>query len=172
MDKHAHFMELYTPVHARFERFCKGRAYGDLPFQDLMQETVMRAFHKLDELHHPDAFASFLFGIAIKVLANANKKKKPDRMPSTWEAPAWDAHSNAAVRQDEAELLHAALSRLPAEQREALLLFEIAGFSIREVAALQEAGESAIKQRLSRGREALKHELMNLRTLSSQTTGV
>jgi RNA polymerase sigma-70 factor (ECF subfamily) len=41
------------------------------------------------------------------------------------------------------------------EQREAIILFEIAGFSIKEIVVIQNASESAVKQRLKRGREKL-----------------
>jgi len=51
--------------------------------------------------------------------------------------------------------LHRALALLPEAQREALILFEISGFSIKEVAGLQAASISAVKQRLKRGREKL-----------------
>ncbi|MFN7326423.1 MAG: RNA polymerase sigma factor, partial [Chitinophagales bacterium] len=57
------------------------------------------------------------------------------------------------------EWLYKALSRLPEQQREAILLFEISGFSIKEIAVLQESSESAIKQRLSRGRQQLLEQL-------------
>jgi RNA polymerase sigma factor (sigma-70 family) len=55
----------------------------------------------------------------------------------------------------EVELLHRALAELSDDQREALILFEISGFSIREVSEIQECSESAVKQRLKRGRERL-----------------
>jgi RNA polymerase sigma-70 factor (ECF subfamily) len=44
---------------------------------------------------------------------------------------------------------------LPIEQREALILFEIIGFSIKEIAGFQQKSEEAIRQQLSRGRKKL-----------------
>lgn len=49
-----------------------------------------------------------------------------------------------------------ALSTLPAVQREAVVLRELEGFSIEEVAELQEVSVSAVKSRLSRGRQRLR----------------
>ena len=60
-----------------------------------------------------------------------------------------------AEHTDRNELLYTALAQLPEIQREAIVLFEISGFSIAEIAELQGAGISAIKQRLARGRQAL-----------------
>jgi DNA-directed RNA polymerase specialized sigma24 family protein len=49
-----------------------------------------------------------------------------------------------------------ALSALPEKQREAVVLFEIEGFSIEEVAKMQNAKISAVKSRLARGRARLR----------------
>jgi RNA polymerase sigma-70 factor (ECF subfamily) len=51
--------------------------------------------------------------------------------------------------------LYKALALLPDEQRECLVLFEITGFSIKEIMEIQNSSESAIKQRLKRGRAKL-----------------
>ena len=52
-------------------------------------------------------------------------------------------------------LLHEALALLPDVQKEAIILFEISGFSIKDIMSIQNASESAVKQRLKRGRERL-----------------
>src|SRR5207247_7978577 len=49
-----------------------------------------------------------------------------------------------------------ALGTLAAAQREAVVLFEIDGYSIEEIAAMQRASISAVKSRLTRGREKLR----------------
>ncbi|MFO0496195.1 MAG: RNA polymerase sigma factor [Flavobacteriia bacterium] len=53
------------------------------------------------------------------------------------------------------------MALLPVVQKESLILFEIAGFNIREIAEIQQASESAVKQRLKRGRQKLTEILHN-----------
>ena len=77
--KQVRFMQLYEPIHDRFERFCRARVYGEMDHGDLMNETLLRAFDKFDTLKSDDAFLSFLFGIAIRVLANDHRKDEPYR---------------------------------------------------------------------------------------------
>jgi RNA polymerase sigma-70 factor (ECF subfamily) len=48
---------------------------------------------------------------------------------------------------------------LPEAYRNCVILYEIAGFSIKETAAIQECSTDAIKQRLSRGRKMLAEAL-------------
>lgn len=157
-SKKAAFMELYTPVHDRFERFCRARVYGDTDFKDLMHDTIVIAFEKFDNVEHPKAFLHFLFGISIRVLANTNRKQRLIHVSD--EIQSVQDESTRADRNEDVHLLYGALSKLPEGQREALVLFEISGFSIAEIAELQNAGISAIKQRLARGRKALS-ELLN-----------
>lgn len=148
-------MALYTPVHENFERFCKARVYGDIDFKDLMHDTIVIAYEKFDKLEDPKAFLHFLFGICIRVLANTNKKKRLLHLKDDAKLMQVEDHSTRADRNEDVDVLYKALSKLPEEQREALVLFEISGFSIAEIAELQKAGVSAVKQRLSRGRQAL-----------------
>ena len=146
-------MSLYKPVHARFERFCKARVYGEMDFKDLMQETIVVAFEKFDSLKNPDAFLHFLFGISIRLLSNSTKKMREASLPVDYESIYFSG--SEVEKQLEVEDLYKAMGMLPEHQKEALILFEIVGFSIREIAALQETSEDAVKKRLSRGRQDL-----------------
>lgn len=154
VKKQTHFLKLYEPIHNSFERFCRARVYGSMEYRDLMNESLLIAFEKLDSLKSEKAFLSFLIGISIRVLANYNKKKKEDSITKTEQLNLID--NNTKTDKDaEIYMLHKALNELPETQKEALILFEISDFSIKEVAKIQEASESAIKQRLKRGREKL-----------------
>ena len=146
-------MTLYQPVHERFERFCRARAYGEMDFKDLMQETVMVALERFDGIRDKQAFLSFLFGTSIRILSNANRKRKEERWSDDYENK--QSERNAGAHELDVQDLYKALSCLSDEQREALIFFEISGFSVREIAGMQDASESAVKQRLVRGRQEL-----------------
>jgi RNA polymerase sigma factor (sigma-70 family) len=153
--KQQQFLKLYEPIHDRFERFCRARVYGNMEFRDLMNETLLVAYQKMDTLKSTAAFLSFLIGISVRILSNNNKKKQEDSLIEQSTAFSYEDVNANTERDAETYLLHKALALLPEDQREALVLFEISGFSIKEVAVIQQASESAIKQRLKRGREKL-----------------
>ena len=44
------FLTLYKPIHDRFERFCRARVFGNMEYQDLMNETLLVAFKKFNTL--------------------------------------------------------------------------------------------------------------------------
>lgn len=155
--KQDQFLALYEPVHERFERFCRARVYGDMDYRDLINESLLVAYDKLDALRSKEAFLSFLIGISVRILSNNHQKKKEERWSETAEKQAQDF--TIGVSDPDIHFLYEGLSHLKSEQRECLILFEISGFSIKEIAAIQNASESAVKQRLKRGRDKLKQIL-------------
>ncbi len=170
--KQKKFMAMYDPVHDRFERFCVARAYGDMAPEDLMHDTVVIAYEKLDTIENASVFLHFLCGTAIRVLANANRKLRPIRHIDEGKVSETVDHQADLSRKDDIEALYHGLSKLPAEQRDALTLFELSGFTIAEIAVIQEAGISAVKQRLARGRKALLEILSKELSQESKMIGL
>lgn len=148
------FLKLYEPIHERFEKFCRARAYGDFEYEDLINESVLIAYSKMDQLKNSSSFLSFLIGISIKLLANANRKNKAEIMDDSSLTKVADPNDQFD-KKFEIDLLHKSMAQLPEQQREALILFEITGFSIKEIMDIQDSSESAVKQRLSRARKEL-----------------
>lgn len=161
-NKQHQFLKLYQSVHDQFERFCRARVYGDMDYEDLMNETLLLAYEKFDQLKSKKAFLSFLFGICVRLLANNNRKIKE----TAYQKQNFDYTDVNANSEKDAEvyLLHQAMAQLSEEQREAIILYEISGFSIKEIVEIQNASESAVKQRLKRGREKLTYILSFDRT--------
>lgn len=153
--KQTRFLRLYEPVHDRFERFCRARAYSQTDHRDVMHESLLVAYERLDSLRSEGAFFSFLVGICIRLLANGHRKMKPEL---GWDESFLESKARSTDNPEQATevyLLHCALAQLSEDQRESILLFEIAGFSIKEIAIMHGVSESAVKQRLRRGRERL-----------------
>jgi RNA polymerase sigma-70 factor (ECF subfamily) len=164
------FMHLYGPVHNRFERFCKARVYGEMDHMDLMHETIMVAFQKFKEDTSVDTFPSFLFGIAVRLLAN-NRRKEQQARKHVESRLLSDTYEDPSIKREDVEELYKALNALPVDQKDAVILFEISGYSIREIAGICNVSENLVKQRLFRGRQKLKeilasqHELINTNSL-------
>lgn len=156
--KQSYFLSLYEPNHDRFERFCRARVYGNMEYKDLMNESLLVAFQKLDSLKDEKQFLSFLIGISVRLLANNHKKKRDEIRPSDQHMEVIDLNAQTDSRTD-VYFLHQALALLPEDQRECIILFEISGFSIKEIMQIQDVSESAVKQRLRRGRMRLKEIL-------------
>ena len=165
--KQNEFLALYEPIHDRFERFCRARVYGDLDFRDVMNESLLIAFSKFEKLTSRESFLSFLFGIAVRVIGNQLQKKKTERFNGNEQYMAGQDDATNPSQQADVHFLFQALAELVDEQREAIILFELSGFSIKEIAAVQNVSEAAVKQRLKRGREKLTELLTYESTLKT-----
>jgi len=126
-----------------------------MEYSDLMNETLLIAFTKFNHIKNKNSLLSYLCGVSIKILANDNRKKKAKTKMTNTDLILIDVNSNTD-KDVSITLLYEAMSLLPLQQRECLILFEIIGFSIKEIMEIQNSSESAVKQRLKRGRERLK----------------
>lgn len=153
-------LELLSPVHDQgivtARRLCRSAADGD----DLFQAALVRAFEKLHTLREPEKFRAWFYAVLLSVHRTRSRRAFWRRfLPLDDLRGAEPAGDDGNLREDERAAtarVRRALAKLPAVQREAVVLFEIEGFSIEEIAALQEVSISAVKSRLARGRRRLR----------------
>ena len=131
---------------------------------DVVQDGMVRAYRHLGRCGDPDRFAGWLFRIVGNVCRTRLKRRSKHetfevhsleaRLQSDGASPEAQAESSSAQAK-----VAAALARVPHDQREALVLKYLQGYSLSEMTAMTGASASALKMRLKRGREALKNEL-------------
>ncbi|NNF05218.1 MAG: RNA polymerase sigma factor [Candidatus Eisenbacteria bacterium] len=129
---------------------------------DLYQDAVLRAFQKLHSLREPASFRSWFFAILFSIHRSQCRRSFWKRFLTM---DSGDGKSLEWVGEDKTlfhgerlrtKRIREALSSLPVSMREALLLFEVEGFHIHEIAKVQNVSESAVKSRLSRGRQRMR----------------
>jgi len=168
-------MELLAPFHAQAlataRRLSRSVDDGD----DLYQESLQRAFDKLPSLRDPERFRSWFFAVLLSVHRSRARRRAWKRFFS-WEdahaqgfdPPGVDGRRHEDTRQGSARAAMALSSLKPAE-REAVVLFDLEGLSLEEVAGLQKASLSAVKSRLARGRKHLRAYYRKRGWVSSET---
>lgn len=130
---------------------CGNRDMGD----DLAQEAMMRAWAAQDSFTPGTNFRAWMFMIVRNQFYTTVRKNS--RMTS-WdpeaaerllvEAPSQQGHIDVSD-------VEKALQKLPAEQREMLLLIGAGGASYEEAAEIAGCAVGTVKSRLARGRSAL-----------------
>lgn len=155
MTSHPRFERLLAPHHDAARAFarglCRSRADGD----DLFQAAVLRALAKLEQLDEDRAFKPWFYRIVISVHRNRSRVAFWRRL-----VPLLDDRRTSGPNLDDAlggaDRARLALARLPAEQRETVVLFEVEEWTVAEIAELHDVTISAVKTRLARGRERLR----------------
>lgn len=153
---------LLEPIHAQSvataRRLCRSVSEGD----DLHQETILRAFDKLHTLRDETRFRSWFYAILLSRHRSRFRGAFWKRLvpldgafPGRSE-PIGEDGSRWEERAVGAERAARALAELAAVQREAVVLFEIDGYPIEEIAGMQGVSVSAVKSRLARGRDRLR----------------
>jgi RNA polymerase sigma-70 factor (ECF subfamily) len=157
--KHAAFLAAYDKCHEGFVRYCTALGYGKMDTEDLVQDVLLSAYHHFDEVREIDQLLHYLVRAARNRAVSRLRRRK--YVPEVLErhADRLLAKGVSADQLVEVDLVYRAIDRLPVRQREALLLFEVSGFSIKEIAALQGSTSGAVKTKISRGREKVRRLL-------------
>jgi RNA polymerase sigma factor (sigma-70 family) len=124
--------------------------------EDVAQEAFVAAWNDLDRLRDVDRVGSWVAGIARNLAATAARaRSRREDVRELEPLPVRTPEDEARSREDR-ELLQHALADIPADHREALVLFYLQGQSIADIATGLGVREDLVKQRLSRGRRALR----------------
>lgn len=125
--------------------------------QDLVQDTLLRAWRALDKLREVAAVKAWLVTILRREHARLFERKA---MPSDDidEMDLYDPHA-APERDGEEAALRQAIAKLEPKYREPLVLQVLGGFSCAEIAVQLGIGEAAVMTQLFRARQKLKSQL-------------
>lgn len=174
-EKQVRFERLLNPIWNQLARYCHAAAGERETARDLMSETLLLAFQNFHQLRNDTVFKSYLFRIASRVNSHwgeraARQTPLTDELIRHLESHSLKDDGEAAIRSLEVGELYEALKTLPAKQREAIVLFEISGLSLKEVQEVQGGTLSGVKTRIVRGREELAKKLGVRNTRPSSPT--
>jgi len=147
-----------------FRSWCRDDATAD----DLTQEALFEAWRSRNAPEGPDAWRAWLFGIARNVLLRW-RRTTARHTTHVLPAPESDAHLMLAAstwnlddlldRSDLVDVLDAALARIPAASRQALILKYIDELPQKEIAVRLGIHEKALEGKLHRGKSAMQRYL-------------
>lgn len=145
------------------------RRLGVRPAQldDAAQEVFWIAARKQGQIV-PGREHAFLYGVAIRVAANEVRREAAMPLAAVGDTPALvdeRPSPEAQLAQHQARaLLDQALDRLPLELRTALVLHEIEGLEVRQIAEIEGIPVGTASSRLRRARETFAAVARQMRT--------
>ncbi len=150
--------ELLAPIHEDVQLFARRIAGSNAEGDDVFQEAVLRAARKLGSLRERARFKPWMYSVVVSVHRTRWRRSFWRRWIAREEPPdeAGDDGARWADEAASARRAAAALATLSPPQREAIVLFELHGHSIEEIAEIQDASISSVKSRLARGRDRLR----------------
>jgi RNA polymerase sigma-70 factor, ECF subfamily len=138
------------------------RIVGAEDAEDVVQDALLRAFHRLEGFRGDAPFRAWLLQIVHNTaLTTLDRRRRAGREEPTADEDAREeigAQRLPAERledRERADRLQRKLAQLPPAHRVALVLREIEGLSYEEIAVVTETPLGSVKGRLHRGRNEL-----------------
>ena len=150
-------------------RFCGSREEAE----DLVQETFLQAYEHWSQFEGRSSATTWLYTIAARVCQRFHRRKvgEPDQLesleellplgePSMGVVPAeCDSPLGEGIRAEGRAQIEEAIAALPLEFRMPLVLKEIVGLSLAEIAGIMDMKEATVKTRLHRARLRIRKAL-------------
>jgi len=176
------FAEIADPYRGELLAHCYRMMGSVHDAEDLVQETLLRAWRGYDRFDGRSSLRTWLYRIATNACLTALQSRQRRALPSGLGAPdeagtldleraetvPWisplrtappdgaDPAQIATIREGTRLALIAALQHLPARQRAVLLLVEVVGFDVPEAARFLDVSYPAARSLLQRARATLK----------------
>ncbi len=151
------FFNLLEQEIPRLRRYARALTRDAARADDLVQETLLRAFRK-EHLWAPGTdLRAWLFTIVHNQYVNEVRRATRDAASLDVQdySTVLIATSDPTASRQLKELEHA-LSQLPEGQRQVILLVGLEGMSYEDVACILQIPVGTVRSRLSRGREVLR----------------
>lgn len=167
------FEELALPVLDDLYRFacCLERNPADAA--DLLQEALLAGFRKFSQLDRETSFRAWMATIVRRTFLNRNRRQDsvvPLGLDSSDDRPQYGVLATPRPPAPDERLiarrlgseLRCAVDELPEEQRLAVFLIDVQGFSYAEAAEVLARPPGTVASRVARGRSRLRERLRHL----------
>jgi len=159
-DKKEKFLDLLEPLLDKLYMYARMLEKNPQDAEDLAADTILTCFESFDKMRNENSFKAFLFKVARNKFRRKNRK--------AWLFGSYNEEKALNIPSNEAQpdlsydvgVLYKTLAKLPLKQKEAVVLFEISGLSLKEIQDIQGGTLSSVKSRIKRAREKLT-EMMN-----------
>jgi RNA polymerase sigma-70 factor, ECF subfamily len=163
-ERDALFVQLVRDHRPLVERLCRLLLRNNSDAEDAVQQTFLLAYQSLASGTRPRRPRAWLSTIARHECWERLHQRRERAVPEMQASEGLDPSEQAALNA-KLKALIAGVGRLPARQRQVLVLREFGGFSYRQLAAALGISESAVDALLIRARRSLRRGGFTLITL-------
>jgi RNA polymerase sigma-70 factor (ECF subfamily) len=162
------FRALVGPYRHALEVHCYRMLGSPHDAEDIVQETLLRAWRGLERFEPRAALQTWLYRIATNACLDELERRPrrpepvqpfPDARPKEAASPVYDPAARYALREGMELALLAAIQLLPGRQRAVLILRDVLGWTAPEVAELLESTVAAVNSALQRARATIELHL-------------
>jgi RNA polymerase sigma-70 factor (ECF subfamily) len=154
------FAELVERFSPRLRYFLRKLLPSAHDAEDALQDVWLDVLRALDRLVDPQALVAWLYRIARdRAFARLRKAKPHEQLRDEGTVADTTTDDDHDFSPEDAERIHAALDKLPPEQREVLVLRFLEEMSYEQIATVTGANIGTIRSRLHYAKRALRQVL-------------
>ena len=127
--------------------------------EDVAQDVLIQVWTALVGFAGTSAFTTWLYRIVVNRCVNHVRRRRWTRPVQDADAPSVAGAEDLVVARHRAQATMEAVAALPPDQRAVIVLHQLEGLSYREVAAVVNVSEDAVRGRLHRARVNLVEAL-------------
>lgn len=158
-DARRQFDTLCAPFRADVLRFLYWLCHDRALAEDVMQETLLRAWRSFGSLQDLQAAKPWLLTIARRELARVFERKRLETVDIDTLTDTPQAGLAAGDSQEVEDMRHA-IMQLEPDYREPLILQVLLGYSTQEIAEHMQLSLAAVLTRLFRARQQLRVRIL------------
>jgi RNA polymerase sigma-70 factor, ECF subfamily len=152
----AEFEKLVSEIRPELHRYCARMTGSVVDGEDVVQDTLAKAFYLLPQTERIANIRSWIFRIAHNKAVDYTRSHARRFGESLDEHPDIAADAEPMETQELAKMGLALFIKLTPTQRGAVILKDVLGHSLLEIAEILDASVSSIKGALNRGRASLR----------------
>jgi len=152
------FLDALEPLVPSLNRFARSLTRDRDEARDLASEAIRIAYEQFSSMRDQQSLTSYLFTVCSR-LAQRERMRKGRLMPIDVSVENTPSETLSPEMQADMRIVTEAINTLPEAERDTLVLHLVAGLKLEEISTIHEVGLSAVKMRLSRGKERLRSKL-------------
>lgn len=169
------FQEVFLPLTTKLYRYCYRLTMNERDAEDLVQDSLMRAYSKFDQFQPGTSPLAWLFTIARSIFINQYRKRQREGQSVSFEDMDRDQDRietpNRSFPDNPEDFLfknvmdtdlRKALSELPLHYLEVIILVDLEDISYKEASEILNIPNGTVMSRLHRARKSLQGELVEL----------
>lgn len=166
----ASFQLLVERYQTRLFALVRHYTRNPVEIEDVVQETFLKAFSRLDTFQHQSSFYTWIYRIAVNTILDFMKRRgrspvqaveDPEMVASaSWQSPRVVSPDAQMQREEISRITHEILEGMPEIFRTVLVLREFEDMAYQDIADLLGISIGTVESRLFRARARFKDKLL------------